>query len=190
MWLDQVAVRRPLKVHFQHGGMKKPLQGVVLHIQQGHEDGTFSEFNNPAGRKASSHFGNPKKGHLEQFVKISDVAWAQMAGNHRWISVENEGFPGDALTISQIENVANLMAWLHWNEEVPLQVANTPRDFGLGFHAMGGKAWGGHFQCPGKAILNQRQLILARAQSWTNLRTKEWYRSGRTAGWYQWSHAT
>lgn len=165
MWLEDIATKRPIARNFNPGGMKRPFQGLVLHIQQGTESGTFSWFND-ARAKASSHFGNPKSGRLEQFVDIDDVAWAQMSGNHRWISVENEGKSGDSLTWTQIQNLADLLGWLHWNEDVPLQLADTPADFGLGYHAMGGKAWGGHLACPGAPIIQQRSLIIERAGFW------------------------
>jgi hypothetical protein len=188
MWLREIAVKRAISKNFNHGGMIRPFQGLVLHIQQGKESGTYSWFNDDRAQ-ASAHFGNPKHGHLEQFVDINDVAWAQMAGNHRWISVENEGMSGDGLTPSQIDNLANLMAWLHWNEDVPLKLANNPHESGLGYHAMGGQRWGGHLQCPGTPIIYQRTVILERARYWTQFRTPGWFRQERTAEWYQWSTA-
>jgi len=164
-WLPTVAVSRPIAHNFIHGGMHKPLHGLVLHIQQGTERGTFRWFNNPRS-KVSAHFGNPKTGSLEQFVRIDDVAFAEARGNRDWISVENEGVAGDALTNSQVNNVAALLGWLRWYRSVPLRLANTPAEFGLGFHAMGGRPWGGHTGCPGARIVEQRMLILERAGFW------------------------
>jgi len=164
MWITDIAVPRPIGANFTHGGMVEPIHGIVLHIQQGTEDGTYSWFNNPKS-KASAHFGNPKHGPLEQFVNTDDMAWAQKGGNPHWISVENEGMPGDSLTPTQIDNVADLLGWLHWNEDVPLQLADNPAGFGLGYHSMGGKAWGHQF-CPGKPIIQQRLLIIERAGFW------------------------
>jgi hypothetical protein len=145
--------------------MNKPLHGLVLHIQQGKEAGTFGWFNNPKS-KVSAHFGNPKRGRMEQFVRIDDIAYAEVAGNRDWVSVENEGFAGQDLTDSQVNNVAGLLGWLRWNRGVPLKLANSPNDFGLGFHAMGGRPWGGHPACPGPRIVEQRALILERAGFW------------------------
>jgi hypothetical protein len=162
MFLEDVAVKKPISANFNHGGMIRPFRGLVLHIQQGSERGTFDWFNNPLA-KASAHFGNPKHGDLEQFVDIDNVAWAQVAGNTRWISVENEGWSGDALTPSQISNLADLLGWLYWYEDIPLRLAESPNSFGLGYHAMGGKAWGNHPQCPGKPIIGQRLVIIERA---------------------------
>ncbi len=162
MFLETIANKRAVSANFTKGGMMRPIRGLVLHIQQGTEAGTFSWFNNSKA-KVSAHFGNPKQGRLEQFVDIDDVAWAQMAGNHQWISVENEGKSGDALTESQLENLGQLLGWLHLFESVPLQLADNPAASGLGYHAMGGASWGGHSNCPGEPIIGQRMEILKRA---------------------------
>ena len=45
MWVDEIAKRRPIARNFNHGGMIRPLHGLVLHIQVGHENGTFAQFN-------------------------------------------------------------------------------------------------------------------------------------------------
>ncbi|WP_405019542.1 N-acetylmuramoyl-L-alanine amidase [Kitasatospora sp. NBC_00070] len=142
-------------------------RGLALHIQDGSEAGSEAWFKNPEAQ-ASSHFLNPKVGGLRQMVDTDDKAWAQAAGNPYWISVENEGRGGDALTASQIENCARLLAWLHTTYDVALQLTDDPNGRGLGWHGMGGAAWGGHPDCPGKAVLAQRGQILARAQQLTN----------------------
>ena len=41
-WLTDIAVPRPIAHNFQRGGMHKLLHGVVLHIMQGTENGSFS----------------------------------------------------------------------------------------------------------------------------------------------------
>jgi hypothetical protein len=143
------------------GGAMGPIRGLVLHIQQGSEAGTDAWFHNPSS-KVSAHFGNPKTGPLDQWVEVGTVAWAEVAGNTTWISVENEGNSGDSLTASQLENVAQLLAWLHNGYGVPLQVSDSTVP-GLTGHGLGGAAWGGHYDCPGAPILAQRQAIINRA---------------------------
>lgn len=145
------------------GGMASHI-GLVLHIQQGTEAGTDSWFKNPASQ-VSAHFGNPKAGQLEQWVDTDDRAWAEVSGNPFWISVENEGMSGDSLTASQLENAAELLAWLHSVYGVPLQLSDNPAGGtpGLTGHGLGGTAWGGHTDCPGTPILGQRPAIIARA---------------------------
>ena len=179
------AEKRPIALNFSKGGMVRPLHGLVLHIEEGTEAGTRGWFNTsvtdrqaaldaawekggkkgpqPKAYGSSAHFGNPKSGLLEQFVDTNDQAWAQGTGNQHWISVENEGYSGDSLTQSQMENLAHLMLWLKVTEDVPLQLADNPAGFGLGHHAMGGKSWGNHPRCPGDAIIAQRQKIIALA---------------------------
>ncbi|MFE8944489.1 peptidoglycan-binding protein [Streptomyces sp. NPDC007856] len=137
--------------------------GLVLHIQQGTETGSEAWFKNPASQ-ASSHFLNPKTGGLRQLVDTKDRAWAEAAGNAHWVSIENEGYAGDQLTPSQLENAAQLLAWLHTHDGVPLQPTDNPDGRGLGWHGMGGEAWGGHTGCPGEPIKAQRGAIIARAR--------------------------
>lgn len=146
------------------GGMRSH-RGLVLHIQEGSEAGTDAWFHNPSSQ-VSAHFGNPKSGPLDQWVDTDDRAWAEVSGNPDWISVENEGHSGDALTPSQLENVAQLLAWLHTTYSVPLVISDTPAAGtpGLTGHGLGGDAWGGHYDCPGTPILVQRPAIIARAQ--------------------------
>jgi N-acetylmuramoyl-L-alanine amidase len=176
-WLD-FAVTRPISLsagNFSKGGMERPLRGLVLHIQQGTENGTFNWFNTtledrqaandrtgkgPAYR-SSAHFGNPKSGKLEQFIDTNDTAFAQH-GNQSWLSIENEGMPGDALTVNQINNVSRLMAYLVAVEGVQLKEANSTSDSGLGYHSM--EAGCKHPGCPGSAIISQRPAILEKAR--------------------------
>jgi hypothetical protein len=162
MWVTDIAEKRPIAHNFTKGGIHRPIHGLVLHIQEGTEEGTYSWFNSSQA-KASSHFGNPKHGRLQQFVDTDDMAWTQKAGNHYWLSVENEGKHGDSLTGNQVENLAALMNWLHDKERVPLRLADNPSAFGIGYHSMGGEAWG-HQECPGKPIIAQRNLIIVVAR--------------------------
>lgn len=138
------------------------VRGLVLHIMEGHLLGTDNEFHNPTSR-ASSHFGTAKDGTFYQWVDTKDKAWAESAGNAHWISVENEGFVPDALTDVQINRCAQLLAWLHLQYGVPLQSTDDPNGRGIGWHGMGGKAWGGHSGCPGETIKGQRGIIVNRA---------------------------
>lgn len=151
--------RGPVPNETPHGMVAH--RGIVLHIQEGTEAGTDSWVHNPAS-EVSAHFGNPKTGGLVQWVDLDDRAWAEVNGNPYWISVENEGYSGDALTPSQLENVAQLLAWAHNLYGVPLQVSDSTVP-GLTGHSCGGAAWGGHYQCPGQHILDQRPQIIGRA---------------------------
>lgn len=143
------------------GGAQGRILGLVLHIQQGTEAGTDAWLHNPAS-KVSAHFGNPKVGGLDQWVEVGTVAWAEVNGNYNWVSLENEGNSGDQLTASQLENAAQLLAWLHTGFGVPLQLSDSTVP-GLTGHGLGGNAWGGHFDCPGQPILDQRPAIITRA---------------------------
>ncbi|GAA2276223.1 hypothetical protein GCM10010145_39060 [Streptomyces ruber] len=156
------ATWRPISVNYTNGG-QSTVRGVVVHIMAGTLVGTDAWFRNPEAR-ASSHFGTGKAGGLYQWVDTADRAWAQAAGNSSWLSVENEGQGGDTLTSAQLDRNAEVLAWAHRVYGVPLQLAGGPSGYGLGYHAMGGSAWGGHTSCPGPRIVAQLPEIVARAK--------------------------
>jgi hypothetical protein len=145
------------------GGMKEYL-GVVDHIEQGSEGGTIGWFQNPAS-EVSAHFAISKTGQVAQFVDIHDAAWAEVSGNPDYISVEHEGVAGDHLTAMQLVAEAHLIAWIHNTVGFTFTLADTPGERGLGYHAMGGVAWGDHPDCPGAPIVASRATVLAAAQA-------------------------
>lgn len=147
--------------NYTKNGQERVL-GLVVHIMEGTLEGSQSWFNN-SGSQASSHFGTGKDGELRQWVDTADRAWAQGAGNRDYLSIENEGHTPDALTPKQIEAVAQTFAWVAKKYGVPYVVANKPGEKGLGYHKMGGAAWGGH-PCPGPAIIAQLPKIVTRAK--------------------------
>ncbi|MGW1836312.1 peptidoglycan-binding protein [Streptomyces sp. NPDC002067] len=153
---------RPIPTNYTANGQNS-VRGLVVHIMAGTLSGTDSWFRNSAAR-ASSHFGTGKGGALYQWVNTANRAWAQANGNSSWLSIENEGQGGDALTSAQMDRIAEVFAWVHKTYGVPLQVASGPSGRGLGYHAMGGSAWGGHTQCPGSRIVAQLPEIVARAK--------------------------
>ncbi|MGW2910460.1 N-acetylmuramoyl-L-alanine amidase [Streptomyces asoensis] len=156
---------RPIPINHTEGGQAE-VRGVVVHIMAGTFEGTDSWFRNIKA-KASSHFGTSKTGRLRQWVDTADRAWAQAGGNPSWLSVENEGQGGDTLTEAQLDANARVLAWAHEKYGVPLQVTHSTTGKGLGYHAMGGSAWGGHTSCPGSRIVAQLAEIVARAQKLT-----------------------
>ncbi|MEU1805829.1 peptidoglycan-binding protein [Streptomyces sp. NPDC019937] len=143
-------------------GGQESVRGVVLHIMQGTLDGSDSWFRNSKSQ-ASAHFGVGKDGRIFQWVDTADRAWAQAAGNRAWLSIEHEGEAGDALTEKQLAATARIVAWAHAEHGVPLQLADSPEGRGIGWHGMGGSAWGGHTGCPGNPIKAQRVAIIKAA---------------------------
>ncbi|WP_237693845.1 N-acetylmuramoyl-L-alanine amidase [Streptomyces sp. SID2888] len=157
------AVWRPITINHTKGGQSS-VRGVVVHIMDGSYAGTDSWFRNHPEAQASSHFGTSRAGELCQWVDTADRAWAQAGGNTSWLSVENEGKGGDDLTSAQLDRNAEVLAWAHETYGVPLQVTSDPNGRGLGYHAMGGSAWGGHPSCPGSRVVAQLAEIVARAK--------------------------
>jgi hypothetical protein len=138
-------------------------RGLILHVMQGSLTGSVAWAKNPASQ-VSFHFGTSKAGQCQQLVDTDVTAWTQAAGNGSWVSVENEDFSGNPLNAGQVEACAQLYARGVREYGWPYQLANSPSGFGLGWHGMGGVAWGNHPDCPGQPIINQRQAILDRAR--------------------------
>ncbi|MFF3557315.1 peptidoglycan-binding protein [Streptomyces tsukubensis] len=157
------ATWKPITVNHTPGG-QVAVRGVVIHIMDGTYAGTDAWFRNPEA-EASSHFGTSRDGRLCQWVSTRDRAWAQAGGNRSWLSIENEGRGGDALTDAQLTRCAEVLAWAHKTYAVPLQVTSDPNSRGLGFHAMGGAAWGSHPSCPGSRVVAQLPEIVKRAKA-------------------------
>ncbi len=126
------------------------MQGVVMHTMVGNLPGTIAEFGNRANG-ASAHFGIDQSGLIHQFGPIGKgwCAWAQVAGNLTWYSIEHadDGNPDNPLTEAQITASAQLVECLSAFAGFPLWVTNRPAGRGYGVHYMGGQAWGGH-TCP------------------------------------------
>lgn len=136
--------------------------GVVVHIAEGTFEGTISWERNPSSN-ISSHFVVAKDGRIAQMLDTRDRSWCQAVGNSQWISVECEGYHTQALTSAQVVAVARILAKANAVYGVPLFNTSSTTVRGLGHHAMGGAAWGGHYDCPGSQIIAQKSAIIGTA---------------------------
>jgi hypothetical protein len=147
------------------------MMGAVMHTMVGNLPGTVDVFNKPSFA-ASAHFGIAQDGSVWQFGPIGHgwIAWAQMAGNEAWYSIEHadDGNPANPLTEAQIIASAQILECLSAFAGFPLQESSSPAVQGYGVHYMGGSAWGGH-SCPQLANgtgprAGQRTAIIALAK--------------------------
>ena len=162
------AVWKPLSPgNYGTGGVNRPPRGLVLHIAEGNSQSGVWNWQN-GQHDVSSYFIVAKDGTIWQAVDLANKAWTQGTGNTDWIGIENCGFHTEALTPQQVEANAQILAWLHTEWAVPLQPTDDPNGRGLGWHGMGGQAWGGHTGCPGDQIKAQRPQILERAKQLVN----------------------
>lgn len=145
-----------------YDGSMVEFRGLVIHIAEGSYDGTIGWQRNPVS-DVSSHFVVGLDGAVAQMLDTTVTAWTQAAGNGHWVSVENAGFSTGQLTAAQAETNAELYAWLMATHGMPATLAESPSGMGLGWHGMGGVAWGNHPNCPGPANVALRPSILARA---------------------------
>lgn len=149
------------------GGSNSQMMGVVMHTMVGNLPGTIETFNNPAS-SASAYFGIAQNGEIWQFGPVGEnwEAWAQVAGNRDWYSIEHadDEKTGNPLTEAQIVASAQLVECLSAFAGFPLQVTDSVSVKGYGTHVMGGAAWGGH-TCPGPGPrAGQRAAIIALAK--------------------------
>jgi hypothetical protein len=153
-------------------GMSVPkgVMGVIMHTMVGNLPGTISTFNNPSNQ-VSAHFGIDQNGHIHQFGPLNGwVAWAEMAGNQNWYSIEHadNGDPNNPLTDAQLTASAQVVEALSAYGVFPLQETDSPGQEGYGTHSMGGADWGGH-TCPdlppNHVRSTQRAEVLRRAQA-------------------------
>jgi hypothetical protein len=151
--------------NYSQGRVNRPPRGVVLHHTEGsNASGAIAWMNNPAAQ-VSAHFVIDYDGTAYQTVDLDNRAWCQSAGNPDWISFECVGFHTEALTTHQVIRVCLLLAWLHEHYGFPLTPTDDPiNGRGLGWHGMGGNAWGGHPGCPGALTEAQRGALCAGAQ--------------------------
>lgn len=143
------------------------MMGVVMHTEVGNEAGTIATFNNPASQ-ASAFFAIGQDGAIWQFGPVGQnwAAWAQVDGNPMWYSIEDADntHPSIPLTGAQITAFAQILECLSAFAGFPLQVSDSVNVRGLGWHGMGGVAWGNHPNCPGDVRKAQRPAIIALAK--------------------------
>jgi hypothetical protein len=159
------------------------MMGVVMHTMVGNLPGTITLFNNPApggnpSDAVSAHFGIAQDGSVHQFGPIGKgwIAWAQMAGNEAWYSIEHADAANteNPLTDAQLTASAQLVEVLSRFAGFSLQVTDSVDVQGYGIHVMGGASWGGH-TCPGPGPrAGQRYEIISRAKA---------IRAGGNAAW-------
>lgn len=156
--------------NYGSGGM----MGTVMHTMVGDLPGTIAVFNN-SNYQASAHFGIAQDGLIHQFGPVGKgwCAWAQVAGNDSWYSIEHAdgGNPDTPLTAAQITASAQLVECLSAFAGFPLQISDSPSVKGYGAHFMGGAGWGGHTcpDLPPKHVRSaQRAVILSEAAAIRN----------------------
>jgi peptidoglycan hydrolase-like protein with peptidoglycan-binding domain len=152
------AIWKPIS---SHGGGVDSHLGLILHITTNNFD-PYGFFSNP-GNQASSTFWVAADGTIEQYIDSDLRSWAQAGGNSSYASVETSGVNGTLMTAAQVSAVARIYAWGHQVHGWPLQLSESPGQPGLGWHGMGGAAWGSHYDCPG-VRKGQRQAVLDQAR--------------------------
>ena len=127
---------------------------IVDHIMEGTLSGTDTHFRHV---DASTHFGVGKNGVIWQWVDLGDAAWGNVdVKNPSWsllpqgvspnlvtVSIEHEGFTGQALTPAQKKASFQMQAWLCQE----LQIKPSPETV-IGHYRINSVT---RAQCPGAA---------------------------------------
>lgn len=137
------ATRRDVSYWPDAGPFTQEPIGLLEHVVVGNGSPwqTFEDAVSPNRR--FSHWWIAKNGDCEQYGPCSYMCWAAEAGDLLYYSAEFEGYPNEPLTGAQIATAARLYKWLR----LRVVLAEEPGQPGLGTHAMGGAAYGGH-PCP------------------------------------------
>lgn len=155
------AVWRPITGHTDGPFPDGEPRGAVLHVNE--SNGNL--FNWVDGdHNVSCHFEVYKNGSIEQYLDTTMTSWCQMDGNASYVSIETEGFHTEPFTAEQTHAIAELLAWLHKTHGIRLEPIEHPGAHGIGWHGMGGEAWGGHTDCPGDHRKAARANICATAR--------------------------
>lgn len=152
--------RGPVDGHYDgRGGAQVRL--FVIHVMQGAElSGCNSWFHDPEARVAA-HYGVGRDGSADQWVDVTDAAWACGQYNGVSVSIEHAGFSGERLTAPQLAKSLTILKRLHeLYPAVPLVWTSDPGGTGVIAHGSLGVAGGNHPSCPGKAIERQYNKAL------------------------------
>lgn len=168
-WLQgPISVTHLLTPNRYDSGFSHHAHGVVMHTEDGYEAGTVATFMNPAA-EVSSFFSIAENGSCHQYLPVGHgyVAWTQGAGNEEWRGIEDEDgtHPSVPFTAAQITAFAQILEAFSAYDHFPLQVTDSVDGYGLGWHGMGGAAWGGHPDCPGDVRKAQRGKIVTLAMA-------------------------
>lgn len=167
---------------------------ICLHTMVGSLEGTDVYFRSGGYGGTESHFGVGHDGTVYQWQDLAFTADANLDGNGRVISIETAdsgpGFPKwsgsdvPAWLPAQVDAIADLVAWLASNFDIPCAPIpdSRPGRRGVGYHRLGIDPWrvadGEHWStsrgkvCPGDRRIAQLPAVIAAAASIINPATR------------------
>lgn len=163
LWLPQ-AQQIDLSATHGYGPFQQPFLGVIVHVNQ--SNGDLANYVQNSS-DVCPNFQVYKDGSIEQYLPINNQPWCQTAGNQQYAAVETEGYNTESWTGPQLDSVALILAMYHAQMNLTMALAEQPGDNGVGWHGMGGIAWGNHPGCPGDQRKAQRADAIAIASGVT-----------------------
>lgn len=171
LWLPNT--RKHLIPRIDHGALET-VKFLVIHINQGTTEGTFSWWAKPGHEADGAQVQVSQDGTVYQTVALNRKTWHAGSANPVSIGIEHEGFlPGtkdvpERLTHRpqvQLHASANRVGWLCHECDLGRPVLNK-NVFG---HGHGGAAWGNHPSCPGSTwpwVQYMRLCLAAYMEHW------------------------
>jgi hypothetical protein len=169
------AIRKEIK---RHRTLRLRYGRVCLHVAVSEGSSLYGYFNQSG--KPTSHFYVRRDGTVEQYVDTMYRAPANLEGNSSLISFETQGGTRNAdsepWTAAQVNAMADVIAWLHKVEGVPLQLMPNSKTSsrGIGWHKQGvdpyrvdgGEKWSSAYGkiCPGGGKIKQIPTIVSKAK--------------------------
>jgi hypothetical protein len=138
--------------------LRNPPRGWLVHVVCGNNNPKPYWETLKGKKRAFAHLCVSKTGKWWQYQDLHHWAWSCGAGNPDWWGVEVTGQPNEPMTEAQLTELAKWHVWSGARDEI----ADSPAEYGIGTHSMGGAAWGGH-ECPGPVRAAQRGEIIRRA---------------------------
>lgn len=136
--------------------------GVVAHVNQ--SVGDLADFFTRS-LNVCPNFQVYLDGSIDQYLPLDWQPWCQSDGNRQYAAIESEGYNTDPWTDAQLNSIGRILGAYRDQLGMTMLVANQPGQPGLGWHGMGGAAWGNHPDCPGLPRRAQLMAALVNAQT-------------------------
>ncbi|MBZ2197285.1 peptidoglycan recognition protein family protein [Occultella gossypii] len=139
---------------------------MTVHITAVRANDIYGPGKGPSGTYA--HLHNSRDGDFRQHQELHHRTYADLDGNGKTVSVENEGREGDSLTADQVDNLARLFAYLVTEYDVPNRIATWKDTRGLAWHRLGVSGNFGRFSTKDRRTWSAAQT----GERWTEDRGK------------------
>lgn len=89
--------------------------------------------------QASSHFHIDFSGNVEQYLDTDFIAWTNVDGNPRSVTIETAGIGNEVWSAAQVRAIVDLLIWICDTHRIPVRQMASSRttEHGIGWHRLG-----------------------------------------------------